>query len=139
VYQPPLIDQGQIWHTGADSMYDFSSNTPGLRGACQAERPGGNVYTCSYKRCGRGLTAAPRLQFCCGCGSLARIHGRTWRLVCCGCGLSRHSLMACFADINVSQGSVATYARCGGIFKIHLTTNLLKNLPVKKCFKSVKI
>jgi len=27
--------------------------------------------------------------------------------------------MACFADINVSQGSVATYARCGGIFDIH--------------------
>ena len=26
------------------------------------------------------------------------------------------SLMACFADINVSQGSVATYARCGWIF-----------------------
>ena len=25
------------------------------------------------------------------------------------------SLMACFADINVSQGSVATHARCGGI------------------------
>jgi len=25
-------------------------------------------------------------------------------------------LMACFADINVSQGSVATYARCGGSY-----------------------
>ena len=24
--------------------------------------------------------------------------------------------MACFADINVSQGSVATCAKCGGIF-----------------------
>jgi len=32
--------------------------------------------------------------------------------------------MACFADINVSQGSVATYAMCGGIFNIYLTTNL---------------
>jgi len=42
------------------------------------------------------------------------------------------SLMACFADINVSQGSVATLARCGGIFNIHLTANLLRNLPVKK-------
>jgi len=41
------------------------------------------------------------------------------------------SLMACFADINVSQGSVATYARCGGIVSIHLNTNLLRNLPVK--------
>ena len=49
------------------------------------------------------------------------------------------SLMACFADINVSQGSVATRARCGGIFNIDLTPYLPKNLPVKKCFKSVKI
>ena len=32
---------------------------------------------------------------------------------------SNLSLMDCFADINVSQGSVATYARCGGIFDIH--------------------
>jgi len=40
--------------------------------------------------------------------------------------------MACFADINVSQGSVATYARCSGIFTMHLTANLPKNLPVKK-------
>jgi len=40
--------------------------------------------------------------------------------------------MACFADINVSQGSVATYARCGGIFYIHLTATLLRKLPVKK-------
>ena len=31
--------------------------------------------------------------------------------------------MACFGDINVSQGSVAAYARCGGIFDIHLTAN----------------
>jgi len=42
------------------------------------------------------------------------------------------SFMACFADINVSQGSVATYARCGGIFNIHFTANLLSHLPVKK-------
>ena len=39
-------------------------------------------------------------------------------------------LMACFADVNVSQGSVATQARCGGIFNIHLTTKLTRNLPV---------
>ena len=44
------------------------------------------------------------------------------------------SLMACFVDTNVSQGSVATYARCGGIFNIHVTTNLSRNLPVKKIF-----
>ena len=42
------------------------------------------------------------------------------------------SLMACFADINVSHGSVATYARCGGMFSIHLTAILLWNLAVKK-------
>ena len=34
------------------------------------------------------------------------------------------------ADINVSQDSVATYAMWGGIFNIHLTTNLPRNLPV---------
>jgi len=38
--------------------------------------------------------------------------------------------MAYFADINVSQGSVATYRRYGGIFNIHLITNLPRNLPV---------
>jgi len=41
------------------------------------------------------------------------------------------SLMARFADINVSQRSVATYAICGRIFNVHLTANLPKNLPVK--------
>jgi len=43
--------------------------------------------------------------------------------------------MALFADINVSQGSVATRARCGGIFNIRLTTNLPGNLSVKKKLK----
>jgi len=38
--------------------------------------------------------------------------------------------MACFAEMNVTQGSVATYARYGGIFNMHLTTNLPRNLPV---------
>jgi len=47
--------------------------------------------------------------------------------------------MACFADINVSQGSVATYARYGGICNIRLTADLLRNLPVKEVCKSVKI
>jgi len=41
------------------------------------------------------------------------------------------SLMACFADTDVSQSSVDTYARRGGIFNICLTTNLPRNLPVK--------
>ena len=44
--------------------------------------------------------------------------------------------MACFADSNVSQGSVATYASCGGIFDIHITANLPRSLPVKKQFFS---
>jgi len=33
------------------------------------------------------------------------------------------SLVAVFAEINVSQGSVAAYARCGGIFNIRLGPN----------------
>ena len=37
--------------------------------------------------------------------------------------------MACFTD-SVSRGSVATYARCGGILIIHLTTNLPRNFSV---------
>jgi len=48
-------------------------------------------------------------------------------------------LITFFADINVSQDSVATYARCGGMFNIHLTANLLGNLLVKNFYKSVKI
>ena len=42
------------------------------------------------------------------------------------------SSMACFAHINVSQGSVSTHARPGEIFNIHLTANLPRNLSVKK-------
>jgi len=49
------------------------------------------------------------------------------------------SLMACFADINVSQSSAATHAKCGGMFNISLTANLLRNLPVNTFCKSVKI
>jgi len=44
------------------------------------------------------------------------------------------SLTACFADVNVSQDSVATYARCGEIFDIHLTAYLPRNLAVKRIF-----
>ena len=49
------------------------------------------------------------------------------------------SSKACFADINVSQGNVATYARCGVIFNKHLTTNLPRSRSVKKILKSVKM
>ena len=34
------------------------------------------------------------------------------------------SLRACFVDVKVSQGSVATHARCDGIFNINFTANL---------------
>ena len=49
------------------------------------------------------------------------------------------TLMACLADINVSQGSVATHAKCGGIVNIHLTANLPGNLPVKNRFRFDRI
>ena len=49
------------------------------------------------------------------------------------------SLIACYADINVSQGSVETHARCGGIFNIHLTTNLTRNFPVKKIVNRLRL
>jgi len=44
------------------------------------------------------------------------------------------SLRACFAGITVSLGSVATYARCGGIFNTGLTANLPRSLPAKNFF-----
>jgi len=47
--------------------------------------------------------------------------------------------MACFADINVSQSSVVTYARYGRIFSMHLIANLPRNFLAKKICKSVKI
>jgi len=49
------------------------------------------------------------------------------------------SLMACFSDMIVLQGSVATHARSGGILNIYLTANLPRNLPVKFSLKSIKI
>jgi len=45
-----------------------------------------------------------------------------------------------FSDIHISQGSVATYSRCGGIFKHDFVANLLLSLLAKKIFfKSVNI
>jgi len=38
------------------------------------------------------------------------------------------SLMVCFVHNKVSRGSVATHARCGELFNIHLTANLPRNL-----------
>jgi len=37
-----------------------------------------------------------------------------------------------FSDIHISQGSVATYLRCGGIFKYQFVANLPVSLPVKE-------
>jgi len=37
-----------------------------------------------------------------------------------------------FLEINVSQGSVTTYARCGEILNSHFIANLRKSLQVKK-------
>ena len=41
-----------------------------------------------------------------------------------------------FADINVSQGSVATCLKCGEIFKQEFAVNLLQSPLVKKFRKS---
>ena len=53
---------------------------------------------------------------------MRKVHETTTLVVTLTCNLS---LMACFADINAS---------CGGILNIHLTANLLRNLPVKIFF-----
>jgi len=37
-----------------------------------------------------------------------------------------------FSDINISQGSVVTRLRCGGIFSYYFTANLLQNLTMKE-------
>ena len=44
-----------------------------------------------------------------------------------------------FLNIDISQGSVATRLRCGGIFKYELVANLPVSLPVKEFGKSVNI
>ena len=52
------------------------------------------------------------------------------------------SLVACFLTLMlVTQGNVATYARCGGILNSpnHFTANLLENFPVKELWRSVMI
>jgi len=37
-----------------------------------------------------------------------------------------------FLNIGISQGSVATHLRCGGIFKYKFVANLLMSLPAKE-------
>jgi len=41
--------------------------------------------------------------------------------------------------IHVSQGSVATYVRCGGMSTLRCIANFLLSLSVKDFFKSIKI
>ena len=43
------------------------------------------------------------------------------------------------SDIHTSQGSVATYFRCGGIFKHEFVTNLPLSLPANEFRKSINI
>jgi len=44
-----------------------------------------------------------------------------------------------FLSTNISQGSVATHLRCGGIFNYRFSKNLLLSLLVKKFWKLVRI
>ena len=44
-----------------------------------------------------------------------------------------------FSGIHISQGSVATYLRCGGTVKYEFVGNLPVSLPVKEFWKSVNI
>ena len=53
--------------------------------------------------------------------------------------LSYFLSIAIFLNIDISQGSVATRLRCGGIFKYELVANLPVSLPVKEFWKSVNI
>jgi len=56
--------------------------------------------------------------------------------------LCMHELTAAtasFTDINVSQGSVATLLRCGGIINNHFIANVPQSVPVKEFLKSVYI
>jgi len=57
------------------------------------------------------------------------------------CLLTRlQCLIASFSCIYISQGSVATEYKCGGIFnKYFIIANCPQNVPVKEFFKSVNI
>jgi len=39
--------------------------------------------------------------------------------------------------INISQGSVETHLRCGGIYNNHIIGNCLQSVPVKEFLKLV--
>ena len=42
------------------------------------------------------------------------------------------SLSTAFLNSDISQGSVATFVRCGGMFDVDLIANLLTSLSVKE-------
>jgi len=44
-----------------------------------------------------------------------------------------------FSVVHVSQSSVATYVRCGGMTTQHCIANFKLSVPVKEFLKSVKI
>jgi len=44
-----------------------------------------------------------------------------------------------FTDINISQGSVATHLRCGGMFNECCFANFLEIITVKEFLKSANI
>jgi len=52
----------------------------------------------------------------------------------CDFSLITISVLNChlFSDINISQGSVVTHLRCGGILSYRFTANLSQNLPMKE-------
>jgi len=52
--------------------------------------------------------------------------------------LGRTKIVA-FKTLDISQGSVATYLRCGGIFRDRIITNFLLILTVKLFWKSVNV
>ena len=49
------------------------------------------------------------------------------------------SLIKLFSDINISQGSVSTRLRCGGIFNECCIANFLEILTVQEFLKSANI
>ena len=55
------------------------------------------------------------------------------------CYRSRLFSIVAFKTLDISQGSVATHLRCGGIFSDSIITNFLLILRVKQFWKSVNI
>ena len=84
--------------------------------------------------CWHGYLSGARCRLACGpekgllnecvCVCVCTIHISDWR----------H-----FSDIHISQGSVATWLRRGGIFKHKFVADLLPSPPVKEFWKSVNI